>query len=96
MTLREEAMKAVEGVPECKLDALIQFARFLKESRLTIGVPERKPKGKPSDIIGALKGKIWVADDFNESLELVPESELRELRKSSVQNKSEELQEAVV
>lgn len=27
--------------------------------------PERKQEGKPS-LIGALKGKIWISDDFDE------------------------------
>ena len=95
MTLREEAMKAVEDVPECKLDALIQFARFLKESDFTVGMPESKPKDKPYRKGGWVKGEIWMSDDFDDQLEFVSREELRVLEAIRESRKTE-LQEAAV
>lgn len=69
-------MKAVEAVPEYKLDALIQFARFLSESDFTVGTPESKPKDKPYRKGGWVKGEIWMADDFDDQLEFVSHEEM--------------------
>ena len=89
MTLREEAQYALDAVPDFKLSELIHYMRFLSECPVALGQPE-KPRGKPRDLWGALKGKIWVADDFDEPMELVGESELKKLREAAG------LQEAVV
>ena len=94
MTLREEAVIALDSVPDFKLSELIHYMRFLSECPVSLGQPEKK-KGRPKDLPALLKDKIWVSDDFDESLELVPESELRELREAAGLHKPE-LQEAVV
>ena len=94
MTLREEIAMNLEQIPENKLSVLLHFERFLIECPVSLGMPE-KPKGRPRDLIGALKGKIWVADDFDEPLELVSSKELRELREFREQ-KNAEIQEAAV
>lgn len=82
MTLREEAEHALEAVPDFKLSELIHYMRFLSECPVTLGKPEGK-RGRPRDLWGALEGKIWVADDFDESMELVPKSEIMELREAA-------------
>ena len=88
MTLREEAVYALDNVPDYKLYELIHYMRFLAECPVTLGMPE-KPRGRPRDLCGILKGKIWVADDFDESMELVTESELRALREKANQKATE-------
>lgn len=94
MTLREEALLALDNVPDFKLSELIHYMRFLSECPVSLGQPD-KPRGRPRDLYGALKGKIWVADDFDEPLELVPEGELKALRKAAEHNKPA-MQEAVI
>ncbi len=94
MTLREEVLMNLEQIPENKLSVLLHFMRFLAECPVTLGMPE-KPRGRPRDLYGILEGKIWVADDFDEPMELVTESELRELREAANQ-KAAEVQEAAV
>lgn len=91
MTLREEALFELEQVPEFKLSELIHYMRFLRECPNSLGQPD-KPRGRPRDLRGFLKGKIWISDDFNESMELVPASELRALREKAEAGQ----QEAVV
>ena len=70
MTLREEAEHALEAVPDFKLSELIHYMRFLSECPVTLGKPEGK-RGRPRDLPALLKDKIWVTDDFDESMELV-------------------------
>lgn len=73
MTLKEEALQAVEEVPEYKLDSLIQFARFLRyEAQL-----EENNAKKPRRHGGWIKGEIWMSDDFNDPMEFVSEDEAR-------------------
>ncbi len=93
MTLREEAIHALEEVPDFKLSELIHYMRFLRDCPVSLGRPE-KPRGRPRDLWGAFKDKIWVADDFDEPLELVSSKELRELREKS--ERAEHVQEAAV
>ncbi len=95
MTLREEALKAVEEVPEYKLEALIQFARFLKEADLTVGVPESKPNSKPYRKGGWVKGEIWMSDDFDDQFEFVSREEMRMIE-ALRESRKMELQEAAV
>lgn len=94
MTLREEAVIALESVPDFKLSELIHYMRFLSECPVTLGQPD-KPRGRPRDLPGLLKGKIKIADDFDEPMELVFASELRKLREAAERNKLV-AQEAVV
>lgn len=94
MTLREEAVIALESVPDFKLSELIHYMRFLSECPVTLGQPD-KPRGRLRDLPGLLKGKIKVADDFDEPMELVFASELRKLREAAERNKLV-AQEAVV
>ncbi|MBR4196598.1 MAG: DUF2281 domain-containing protein [Synergistaceae bacterium] len=94
MTLREEAALALETVPDFKLSELIHYMRFLSECPVSLGQPD-KPRGKPRDLPGLLRGKIKVADDFDDPMELVFSSELKKLREAAERN-SAVPQEAVV
>lgn len=82
MTLREEAALALETVPDFKLSELIHYMRFLSECPVSLGQPD-KPRGKPRDLPGLLRGKIKVADDFDDPMELVFSSELKKLREAA-------------
>ena len=95
MTLRKEAIHALDGVPDFRLPELIRYMRFLSECPVNLG-NTGQPKGKPSDIIGILKGRIWVSEDFDEPMELLSASEIRELRGLQVRQEEEHLQEAVI
>ena len=64
MTLQQRAIQAVQVLPDEKLPLLIQFASFLKSSP-QIALDETHGNSKRK--IGRLKGKIWMADDFNET-----------------------------
>ncbi|MBQ6775305.1 MAG: hypothetical protein IJP53_02500 [Synergistaceae bacterium] len=97
MTLREEAIAAVEKVPEAKLPMLIEFARFLDNS-------PKKESGerlveKPLRRGGWIKGEIYMSPDFNDSLEIVSEKEMRVLQVMRTTNtafEEAELQEVAV
>ena len=82
MTLREEIMHDIENVPESSLQLLLQFVRFLREAPAVPAKRERKKRDRPR-LLGVLEGQVWMSDDFNEPLELVPESELRALREAA-------------
>ena len=79
MTLREEILHDIEEVPESSLQLLLQFVRFLRESPV---IPAQQKKGQRNRprLIGVLEGQGWVSDDFDEPMELVPESEIRALQ----------------
>lgn len=85
MTLREEILRDIENVPESSLQLLLQFVRFLRESPAVPAKRERKKRDKPR-LLGALEGQVWMSDDFNEPMELVPASELRALQEAAQRN----------
>ncbi|MBQ9359514.1 MAG: DUF2281 domain-containing protein [Lachnospiraceae bacterium] len=64
MTLQQQAIQAVQILPESKLPSLIQFARFLKDTPDKI---TEEIASAPNRKFGRLKGKIRMADDFNET-----------------------------
>ena len=74
MTLQQEAQLAVQLLPEDKLPVLIEFARFLNR-RGANGVPGEAHEllaGRRS-LSGILKGKVHMADDFNETPDVFKE-----------------------
>ena len=76
MTLQQQAVQAVDLVPEEKLQVLIEFARFLSVRQTPVDVSIEKKEDiteKRKSIAGILKGKIWMADDFNETPECFKE-----------------------
>ncbi len=76
MTLREEAAFTLQKVPDFKLSELIHYMRFLCECPVRLG-EAKKPRGKPRRLLGALKGQIRVADDFEEGFELLTANYMR-------------------
>lgn len=75
MMLSEEDLKVLAEVPAGKWHEVMDFARYLTEEhkkKIDSGKKREKPR-----LWGALEGEIWMSDDFNEPLELVPEGELR-------------------
>ena len=65
MTLQQQAVQAVQVLPESKLPSLIQFARFLKDDTSEAIIEESGVA--PVRKFGRLKGKIHMAEDFNET-----------------------------
>ena len=63
MTLQQQAVQAIEVLPESKLPTLIQFARFLNNSPDVV----QGTSDSPIRRFGRLKGKIKMTDDFNET-----------------------------
>ena len=66
----KEVIKAVDIVPLKKLPILLQFAKFLSSTSDTSEVQSPSPAdilAKRKKIGGILKGKITIADDFNET-----------------------------
>ena len=63
MTLQQQAVQAIEVLPESKLPTLIQFARFLNNSPDVV----QGTSDAPIRRFGRLKGKIKMTDDFNET-----------------------------
>ena len=62
MTLEQEATKAIHSLPAESLRSLVDYANFLISRVDTSGESKRPYKS----IIGRSKGKVWLADDFNE------------------------------
>lgn len=63
MTL-QQAVQMIQMVPEDKRPDLIRYAQFLNEpSSRRVTVTRKKNIRK----CGRLKGKIWMADDFNDT-----------------------------
>ena len=94
MTLREEILRNINEVPESSLQLLLQFVRFLRESPATPAKREKKKRDRPR-LLGVLEGQVWMSDDFNEPMELVPESELQALKEAAGHSR-EIPQEAVI
>ena len=88
MTLREEVLMNLEQIPENKLSILLHFMRFLAECPAAFGMQE-KPQGKPRNLLGILKGKVWMSDDFNDKLEYVSKDELKMLEEMRAKKKAE-------
>ena len=70
MTLQQQAMYAVQLLPEEKLPVLIEFARFLNQTDLPNGIAGTGASAiseKRRALAGVLKGQVKMADDFNET-----------------------------
>ena len=68
-SLQREAISAVDRVPIERLPILIQFARFLSSPAYETSENNsgQDIALKRKRIAGSLKGKIMMADDFNET-----------------------------
>ena len=64
MTLQQQAVQMIQILPEDKLPDLIRYAKVLNESSsMKVTVTRKKNVRR----FGRLKGKIWMADDFNDT-----------------------------
>ena len=69
-SLQEEAIHAIIVLPEDKLPIIIEFANFLNSSSNNFPVENGSTNNlgeKRKKIYGTLKGKIQIADDFDET-----------------------------
>lgn len=94
MTLSSEDVKILENVPAGSWPMVIQFAQTLTEMHQKKINTVKQKRDKPR-LIGALKGKIWMSDDFNDPLEFVSEEEMRLLETMRAGKKSEAQGETV-
>ena len=72
MTLQQQALRAVQVLPEEKLPVLIEFARFLGQTDIAGRMPGQqfsKISERRRALAGVLKGQVKMADDFNETPE---------------------------
>ena len=73
MSLQQQALHAVQLLPEEKLPVLIEFARFLNQTNSAdqIVPPARSSviSQRRSTLSGILKGQVKMGDDFNETPE---------------------------
>ncbi len=88
MTLREEALHALEGVPDFKLSELIHYMRFLSECPVNLGQPEKK-RGRPRNLPALLKDKVIISDDFDEPMEFMSASEIRNMARHNIEKPHE-------
>ena len=78
MKFTEEELAILESIPAGRKQELMQFAQFLKEAhKKTVNAPKTK-RDKPR-LVGALEGRVWMSDDFNDPLEFVSPDEMRVL-----------------
>lgn len=76
MTLQQQALYAVQVLPEEKLPVLIEFARFLKQTSVTdqmSGAHGSELSERRRALAGVLKGQVKMAEDFNETPEVFRE-----------------------
>ena len=69
MTLQQQALHAVQVLPEEKLPVLIEFARSVAD-RMT-GPQLSEISERRRALAGVLKGQVKMAEDFNETPEFV-------------------------
>ena len=94
MKFTEDELAILESIPVGRKQELLQFAQFLKETHEKVVNTPKKKREKPR-LVGALEGKVWMSDDFNDPLEFVSPDEMRVLDAMRV-SKRPELQEAAV
>ena len=94
MKFTEDELAILESIPAGRKQELLQFAQFLKEAHEKVVNTPKKKREKPR-LVGALEGKVWMSDDFNDPLEFVSPDEMRVLDAMRA-TKRPELQEAAV
>ena len=75
MTLQQEALRVVRLLPDEKLPALIAFARFLTQSDFhrDAASPDADTLTRRRAVAGILRGKVRMANDFNETPDIFKE-----------------------
>ena len=98
MVLLEEDLKVLKSVPAGDWHTVMGLARYLAEEhkkKLSSGKKRERPR-----LWGALEGKVWMSDDFDDPMDFVSEDEVRVLEAMRASKKAahheEELQEAAV
>ncbi len=94
MKFTTEELAILEGIPAGKKQELLNFAQFLKEMHDKAKNTPKQKRERPR-LVGALEGKIWMSDDFNDPLEFVAKDEMRVLE-AVREIRKPELQEAAV
>ncbi|MBQ7578141.1 MAG: DUF2281 domain-containing protein [Synergistaceae bacterium] len=95
LTFNDEELKILADVPAGKIPELLDFARFLRESH------DRSTQNKRTKprLVGALEGKVWMSDDFNDPMDFVSDEEMRVLEamrsRKKIDSDSELREEAV-
>ena len=98
MKFTEDELAILESIPAGRKQELLQFAQFLKEAHVKAVNTPKKKREKPR-LVGALEGKVWMSDDFNDPLEFVSPDEmlvLEAMRVSKKQAPQEKELEAVI
>jgi mRNA-degrading endonuclease RelE of RelBE toxin-antitoxin system len=67
MTIETDILKNVEKLPESVKKALFEYTEFLVNRHFEEANKTEKPTKRGG--LGIWKGKIWMADDFDEPLE---------------------------
>ena len=63
--------KPIQPIPvKENYEVVITFIEPVKKDAADISEPTKKPR---SELIGLLKGKVWMSDDFNEPIEEMKE-----------------------
>ena len=78
MKFTDEELAVLEGIPAGKKQELLNFAQFLQDMHNKAKNTPKKKRDRPR-LVGALEGKIWMSDDFNDPLEFVSPDEMRVL-----------------
>lgn len=71
MTVEAEILETISQMPESLKQELLHYAKYLFEnySQAETEQPNAEQPKKKRGGFGILKGKIWMADDFDEPLE---------------------------
>lgn len=67
MKFTNEELAILEGIPAGKKQELLNFAQFLKQLHDKAKSTPKQKRERPR-LVGALEGKIWMSDDFNDPL----------------------------
>lgn len=68
MTLRQEAAREISLLSDEDLSQVMQFISFLRFSKMDrVSVTEKRPANKKYRTRGGSKGRVILADDFNET-----------------------------
>ena len=87
MVLREEDLKILREVPAENWHILMHLANYLAEEHKKL-IHSGKKRSKPR-LLGALEGKVWISDDFNDPMDFVSKDEMRVLEAMRARNENE-------
>ena len=85
MILRDEDLKVLREVPADSWHILMNLAQHLAEEHRKV-IRSKKKRDKPR-LWGALEGKVWISDDFNDPMDFVSREEQQVLEAMRTQKK---------